>query len=934
MLKHYIFILLPVILLNNSSNSTDFYKGIEHLSNLQNSKNFISKNQYFYYNYYYNNYNHTDYNTYQYAKYTIFNYLFPKNTSINKIPMIVISSIRQKSTETQLNANKIPMIVISSIHQKSKKTQLDVNKIHNFKINSNIKTLSKLPNRNTNLNNTNGKLNNKQNNNDFLCNIIQDQIDNLKNNYIKKTIKQNKNNIQIKNEELNKNSITEMYTNSVLNNTNQDKQNKPTITDITNNINNNKETVHKEYKQIEEQNTKYNDSINSIKLTFDNNNIETNTSTEGSKHDDNSTEGSKHDYTSEDDNKNEDDMKQNSEQNSEYDVKQYESNSNNIEINTSIEEDTITNNNKDEEDTIIDNNKDTENNSNDMEIYSKNKNHIKKNIKKEMKLIQLNNKRKRKNKMKLNNNKKQEQTEGISVTKQNDLNNQENIVIKEITEEQSNEINIQNNNQIHDNKTLNNEIEQINKNIIIEDNKDKIKNDEINNNIIVEEKIDDKIVDKKEENNEELKTHKKKKHKNKGRYKYNKSLIDNKQEDKKEDKKENKKEKKLANKKTKENSLDLNKCVSYSYKTFNINKEITEQIEEIDAQIKDFNLKTAALHLTRHGDNFGYEFSNIMYINMNKRNAQILNKIIEYYNMVLRGKKFNEFDTIDKLIISLSKAVIDTQILNTKQCENKDNDIIFIQIMNNNNIGIDINNINTNELRKWIQNNTTSNSSKDIDLNLFSKFTICKIEYTLNKNIDDYQRDVYQKINDYFNPIMLYIQKYKSISEHLYLKQKQLNSDLLLDEDREYLIKEYSKYLLPKIIMFYSNNNSPVIQLLENLLVDIIFYTNSTNTITELNKIMTDNITNFMSDCCNNKYIDYLREIKANEISQVEVDKLFNVIKNKQMTKLEIIGKILDFLYLNAMDIHFKEMPDISGIPGIPIPSNDEINKMKNCIIM
>ena len=87
-----------------------------------------------------------------------------------------------------------------------------------------------------------------------------------------------------------------------------------------------------------------------------------------------------------------------------------------------------------------------------------------------------------------------------------------------------------------------------------------------------------------------------------------------------------------------------------------------------------------------------------------------------------------------------------------------------------------------------------------------------------------------------------------------------------------------------------------------------------------------------MLDCCNEKYVNYLRELKTNEISQVEVDKLFDLIKDKQMEYNAIKLRIMESVFSNAM-----RTPDTSGIHDMQ--DNNEINKTenqmnKNCIII
>ena len=201
------------------------------------------------------------------------------------------------------------------------------------------------------------------------------------------------------------------------------------------------------------------------------------------------------------------------------------------------------------------------------------------------------------------------------------------------------------------------------------------------------------------------------------------------------------------------------------------------------------------------------------------------------------------------------------------------------------------------DLIEWIQKNTTSGCKKNIDLKIFVKFIIRGIYNTLDDRITNYQEKIYKKIYNYFEPVISYINKHEEIFTS-FKNQRNNNSNVLNNDDRKYLIKEYSKYLLPTFIKLF--NNSEEKMQYEKFFLDILMDIKSYKTISDVYMMICNKTTDFMIKCCDSNLFSIIKNIKLDNISDQEINDFYELIKDEQNRKT-IDLKIWDFEYKYQM---------------------------------
>ena len=871
MLKRYICILLNTILVNSDLYSTEFSSSIEHLSNWKTSCNFVLKqnNPYSYYNVFINSF--------------MFNYLFPPNTKLSEIPGIIkrylqkqevynkrtfnlksnfitnTNNIENKNTNTAIlnsNGNELNSIPLIRNNMKVKYNNKHINK----KYYSNKFDDIKCCNRNSYNNNNVFQY---YNNNDMLCNFLENQINDLQNTYIPRNKRKFKDKISITQNIQEVTTSSKISGNDILSNDQVFDNNKADINntnDITfceetniSRINISKDDKSEQDIILEENVEKSNNIKNkeedikcnneSVNITNDeetteieeNNTIEKTTDTQELKYsDDNSTQEDNNDSN----------------------------NINNDNNNTITEEHNNTANIN------------TEDNNNVSIEPPKNRN-LKKTIgNKSIKAKQLEDKRNRKKNIRKNKkviNKQKDTALQNETIEQNDTNNNINLIHEN---KQTNEEINKNANKQEDVK-INNTIEEINS--IIQEDK-KLIEDNTNNTINIPE------YNKIEYNNKEVEkqpTKAKKKKKNKTRYKFVKEEEIKKNKENEEIIQKNKLEEEKKSKKQEE-----------KYKKQQIREFNNTLLQKIENDIQDFNFYIQKLDCKN--DDINSLKTSQLYQSITKYFDKILCNLIDYYDSNLANKSFEQFTDIDKAIISLSKIIIEAQVLNISEYNSNKLNTSLLYIMMD--AGIELCK-NGKDLIEWIQKNTTSGCKKNIDLKIFVKFIIRGIYNTLDDRITNYQEKIYKKIYNYFEPVISYINKHEEIFTS-FKNQRNNNSNVLNNDDRKYLIKEYSKYLLPTFIKLF--NNSEEKMQYEKFFLDILMDIKSYKTISDVYMMICNKTTDFMIKCCDSNLFSIIKNIKLDNISDQEINDFYELIKDEQNRKT-IDLKIWDFAYKYQM---------------------------------
>ena len=455
-------------------------------------------------------------------------------------------------------------------------------------------------------------------------------------------------------------------------------------------------------------------------------------------------------------------------------------------------------------------------------------------------------------------------TEQVDINTNNtEFTQEKEIVISKNTSEEKNTNNNNNQekskiNEIIDGKNINNiqlnNIQDSNLNKIINNN---IQEDNSNNIITIDKTTEDKKL---EDNNQDEKqqVNKKKKKKNKTRYKH----IKEEEDYKKKQEEIIQKNKLRAEEQKKQQKIAFNKNL----------------LENIETQFQDFSFYISRVE---YENNFiNKNKVNKLYQGITKHFNEVLLILMNYFNSNLYNKPFEEFTNEDKLIISLSYNIIELQIFNRNEFNGIQQKTSLVNVMMNAGIESCANN---DDLTKWISKNVTKEGMNNIELKLFTKFIIYGVYNTLGDEISTYQKKVYEKLYDYFKPIKLYINKYEEIFES-FIIQKANNNNLLNDNDREYLIKEYSKYLLPilnGLLHSHKNNHTQLNIYFVDFILNIIMNIKSNQYINKLYDKITAQSSNFIIKNCNKQNIEVMKNINVTELNQEQVDQFFDSIKDE-----------------------------------------------------
>ena len=906
MLKRCIYILLHTVLVHSSNlYSTEFHTIIEYLGNWRNSNNFISKQEYFICNTYfcYNKFIDSTMFNYLFSTYSKEKSMYPMQIELRKIPERIKYCLKKQEeyerkisnseANSAVNFNKFTTKNTNNIINNTKYKNINNNKINYINKYSNkfdIKT-----NYNSEYNNkfNNRKYINKQlyyDNNDMLCNLLKNQINDLQYTNIQRKKKQlNKNTKKIaKSKEVVKNNVS--CSNKIVDNNNTD-------VDKLNNIINEKNETKPNSANTKNEDIKYNSNVVNIS---DNKTI-TEINENKTSINEEVTNTNKEDYIKEEtsitnnkDNiseKTTDIQENNKNENSE--ILDNIENTNNDNNNKTTEEfntndknndnyDNTNSNDIEKNDIEKNNNREDKYNSNNLVVKQQEETNIKKFAAKEKKAKQLEAKRQRKRRKKNVNRDKDTVSQNKDIEQNNTDNN------KKLIQEK----NIENNNEQA--KIDNNELIEKDNNIQEESKENKLLNKEEEKNNIIDETSLNNIQDSKlneiidngiQENMSNI---------------TNTSKI--KEYDKLED--DNKKnEEQQVNKKKKKKNKTRYKIIKEVEKLNNIDEEEKQKkpqiiefnqntLQNIDTELLDFNVYTNKIEYKNRNVKKN-NYINELYQNITRHFDELLCIFMNYFDSNLYNKSFEEFTDEDKSIISLSHTISKLQIFNRNQYNNDTkSNILFINVLMNAKIESCTNCI---DVVKWIRKNTTKEGRNNIDLKLFVKFMIYGVHNTLGDRMSVYQRKVYEKLYNYFKPILKHINENKVIFESL-KKQNKKNNKMLNNDDREYLIKEYSKNLLPLLISLL-NGNKPIQYQYRKFLLNIIMDIKSYKTSYEVSKAIYDKTTDIMLQFCNHAdWINYTKNIKLKDISSQEVNKFYDSIKNEQNKQI-IELKIWDFIY-------------------------------------
>lgn len=521
---------------------------------------------------------------------------------------------------------------------------------------------------------------------------------------------------------------------------------------------------------------------------------------------------------------------------------------------------------------------------------------LKKLIAREIKAKQLANKRKRRNNKKIANQKENEVSQNENIEHNNNTKS-----IQEENNKNEIKIDIKNNEEQEDTKINENQLNNIKNdnlysNKIINDSiqKNKILIDSINNIIITDETTEDDKIEDNDKENEEQQTNKKKKKKNKNRYKFikeEKNTIDDKNKDedkenKKIQKKQLKKEQKL---KEQEEEKKRQQKIEFNNK----------KIQDIENNVAEFKFSINKI-LCKNSKMKGNKDINDLYRGITNHFDKILCTLMDYFDLYLSNKSFEEFTNEDKLIISLSHTISEIQVFNKNayndHINNRKLDMLLINIMMN--TGIE-SCTNGNDLVKWIQKNTITKGMENINLKLYKKFIIYGIYNTLGNRTSLYQYKVYTKLYNYFKPIISYTNKHEIIFEH-FKNQRNNDSNILNNNDREYLIKEYSKVLLPTFIDLFDNTisfyDSKVKSQYKKFLLNILIAIKSCITVDDVYVMIGNEITDFIIQYCDSKLLNIIKNMTVKEISSQKIDDFYKLIE-KETNRKKIDLAIYDFAY-------------------------------------